>query len=60
MFWVFSSEYSLEMKLMKLLEVPNQLEISSCQEICEAAKSDNIESLKSEFFRKVKITFVLW
>lgn len=44
---------------MKLLEVPNQLEISSCQEICEAAKSDNIESLKSEFFRRVKITFVL-
>lgn len=44
---------------MKLIEVTNQLEISSCQEICEAVKSNNIESLNIEFFKRVKITFVL-
>lgn len=57
MFWLFSSEYSLEKGLMKLIEVTNQLEISSCQEICEAIKSNNIESLKTELFKRVKIIF---
>lgn len=53
-------EYSQWKKeLMKLIEVTNQLEVSSCQEICEAVKSTNTESLKNEIFKRGKIIFVL-